>query len=113
MKRFLFFILLSTLFAPFVFAQQRNPTLENTLPFRRGNFVTVDRLNAEIRMSDITYDNFRQMERNIAVLQRNARDAERIIQSQDRVIRQQQQTIDNLQRRLNNLEREVNNFRRR
>jgi len=112
MKRIVFSALLSVLFVSHVVAQERNSILQNTWPLRSGQLLTMDRWSKEIRVTDITYDNFKQMERNIDALQRNARDLERIIKNQERIIREQQRTIDNLQRRLNNLERDVNNLRR-
>jgi len=113
MKRIFLLALLSIFLVPDLMAQTRNPMLENTVPLRRGNFVTVDRWNGELRMSDITHENFRQMQRNMEALQRNARNFERTIQNQERIMREQQRTIDNLNRRLNALEREVSSLRRR
>ncbi|MCL2246866.1 MAG: hypothetical protein FWC10_07125 [Lentimicrobiaceae bacterium] len=113
MKRIFLLVLLGMLFMPCLLAQQRNPMLQNTVPMRRGNIVVVDRWNAELRMSDITYENFRQLERNVTALQRTTRDFQRTVQNQDRLIREQQRTIETLNRRLATLERDVNTLRRR
>jgi len=113
MKRIFFFVLLSIFFVPCIFAQEKNPTLPNTWTLRSGNLLLMERWSNEIRVSDITYDNLKAMEKNIEVLQKTVRDAERTIKNQEKIIRDQQRTIDNLQRTLNNLEREINNLKRR
>jgi len=113
MKRIFIIALLFVLFVPYPQAQAQKQTLKNnSFTVKGGNFVTVDWQN-ELRKSELTFDNFKQIEKNVEALQKTARDLDRVVKEQQRTIEAQKRMIANLQRTVSNLEREVNNLKRR
>jgi len=117
-QRIILFTLLSMIVTPQILAQEKNPILQNTYPIKDGHLITVDVWN-EIRKSDITYGDIKQILKNLEELQKNAQVSERTIKEQDRIIKEQQRTIENLkrsveemQKTLNKLERDVDNLKR-
>jgi len=113
MKRIFLFALLSMLFVFRPQAQDQKQTLKNnSFTVRGGNFVTVDWTN-ELRKSALTFDNIKQMEKNVEILQRNVRDLDKVVKEQQRTIDAQKRAIDELKRTVDNLQREVNNLKRR
>ena len=106
----IFLICLFNLFASAIFAQLLvEPKLKNTFTVSSGNLLVIDTWN-EIRKSDISYDDVKKMQKDIASLTKELDKTQKELKEAEREIANLKREMD---KKHNDLVRQIEELKRR